>query len=142
MSLSLTISNTYLLTSLASSYERSFGRVQVAVNVQSVDGVHDPAVVAINAASAALAVSPVQWAGPVAAARVTVRGASAGPLAHAISPPLLRTGRTQNRPRLPHKPRAYGCSGAAALVQEAGSAAAPAACHAAHSVLVCVPSWV
>lgn len=36
----------------------------------SVDGVHDPEILGINAASAALAVSDVPWNGPVAAVRV------------------------------------------------------------------------
>lgn len=36
----------------------------------SVDGVHDPEILGINAASAALAVSDIPWNGPVAAVRV------------------------------------------------------------------------
>lgn len=38
----------------------------------SADGVHDADVLAINAASAALAVSPLPWAGPIGAVRVSV----------------------------------------------------------------------
>lgn len=36
----------------------------------SVDGINDPDIVSINAASAALAVSDIPWNGPVAAVRV------------------------------------------------------------------------
>ena len=43
---------------------------QVICNLLSVDGVHDPEILSINAASAALAVSDIPWNGPVAAVRV------------------------------------------------------------------------
>ncbi len=46
--------------------------VQVVVNVLSVDGVNDPDVLAINAVSAALAISKIPWNGPVGAVRVGV----------------------------------------------------------------------
>lgn len=46
--------------------------LQVAVNVQSVDELHDPAVLAINAASTAVCTSPLEWRGPVGAVRVVV----------------------------------------------------------------------
>ncbi len=46
--------------------------VQVIVNVLSVDGVNDPDVLAINAVSAALAISKIPWNGPVGAVRVGV----------------------------------------------------------------------
>uniref|UniRef100_A0A2P2I4N6 polyribonucleotide nucleotidyltransferase n=1 Tax=Hirondellea gigas TaxID=1518452 RepID=A0A2P2I4N6_9CRUS len=39
-------------------------------SLQAVDGVHSPDVIAINAASAALAVSPIPWGGPVGAVRM------------------------------------------------------------------------
>jgi polyribonucleotide nucleotidyltransferase len=45
---------------------------QVTANVLCADGVHDTEVLAINAASAALAVSPLPWAGPIGAVRVAV----------------------------------------------------------------------
>jgi polyribonucleotide nucleotidyltransferase len=44
----------------------------VTANVLCADGVHDTEVLAINAASAALAVSPLPWAGPIGAVRVAV----------------------------------------------------------------------
>lgn len=46
--------------------------VQVIVNVLSVDGVNDPDVLAINAVSAALAISKIPWNGPVGAVRVGI----------------------------------------------------------------------
>ncbi len=46
--------------------------VQVIVNVLSVDGVNDPDILAINAVSAALAISKIPWNGPVGAVRVGV----------------------------------------------------------------------
>ena len=47
-----------------------FYETQIVCNLLSVDGVNDPEVLAINAASAALAVSDIPWNGPVAAVRV------------------------------------------------------------------------
>ncbi|CAL1541634.1 unnamed protein product [Lymnaea stagnalis] len=47
---------------------------QVICNLLAVDGVNDPDIVSINAASAALAVSDIPWNGPVAAVRVGVVG--------------------------------------------------------------------
>lgn len=44
--------------------------VQVVVTVLSVDGEHDPDVLAVNAVSAALAISKIPWAGPIGASRV------------------------------------------------------------------------
>lgn len=43
---------------------------QVVCDTLAVDGVHDPDVVAINAASAALCLSDIPWGGPVGAVRV------------------------------------------------------------------------
>ena len=47
-----------------------FYETQVICNSLSVDGVHDPEILSINAASAALSVSDIPWNGPVAAIRV------------------------------------------------------------------------
>lgn len=47
-----------------------FNETQIICNLLSVDGVNDPEVLAINAASAALAVSDIPWNGPIAAVRV------------------------------------------------------------------------
>ncbi|XP_061481746.1 polyribonucleotide nucleotidyltransferase 1, mitochondrial isoform X2 [Rhineura floridana] len=43
---------------------------QILCNLLAVDGVHDPAVLAINGASAALALSDIPWNGPIGAVRV------------------------------------------------------------------------
>uniref|UniRef100_A0A5S6PZ98 polyribonucleotide nucleotidyltransferase n=1 Tax=Trichuris muris TaxID=70415 RepID=A0A5S6PZ98_TRIMR len=51
---------------------------QVLCNLISYDGVNDPEVLSVNAASAALACSNVPWRGPVAAVRVAFDGS--GPL--------------------------------------------------------------
>lgn len=57
--------------SLRPLFPPGFGReTQLVCNLLAVDGVHDPAVVAINAASAALAASNIPWNGPVGAVRV------------------------------------------------------------------------
>lgn len=47
-----------------------FSEVQLMSNVLSVDGVHDPEVLCINAASMALSLSDIPWNGPVGAVRV------------------------------------------------------------------------
>ncbi len=44
--------------------------VQVVVTVLSVDGEHEPDILALNAVSAALAVSPIPWKGPIGAIRM------------------------------------------------------------------------
>lgn len=44
--------------------------VQVIVTVLSIDGINDPAILSLNAVSAALAISKIPWNGPVAAVRV------------------------------------------------------------------------
>ena len=44
--------------------------VQVVVTVLSVDGENDPDILAINTVSAALAISPLPWKGPIASVRV------------------------------------------------------------------------
>jgi polyribonucleotide nucleotidyltransferase len=56
-------------TSFTAGY---FGDTQITCNLLSVDSVHEPDVVAINAASAALAMSDIPWFGPVAAVRVSL----------------------------------------------------------------------
>ncbi|KAI1295584.1 Polyribonucleotide nucleotidyltransferase 1, mitochondrial [Halotydeus destructor] len=47
-----------------------FYDTQIVCNLLAVDGVNDPDVLAINAASAALAVSDIPWNGPIGAVRV------------------------------------------------------------------------
>lgn len=49
-----------------------FGDTQLSCNLLSVDSVHDPDVVSINAASAALTLSNIPWDGPVGAVRVAL----------------------------------------------------------------------
>lgn len=44
--------------------------VQIMVTVLSVDGENEPDILSINAVSAALAMSPIPWGGPIAAVRV------------------------------------------------------------------------
>ncbi|HUD44232.1 MAG TPA: polyribonucleotide nucleotidyltransferase [Patescibacteria group bacterium] len=44
--------------------------VQVVITVLSVDGEHEPDILALNAVSAALAISPIPWNGPIGAIRV------------------------------------------------------------------------
>ena len=44
--------------------------VQIMVTVLSVDGENEPDILSINAVSAALALSPIPWQGPIAAVRV------------------------------------------------------------------------
>ncbi|XP_059141035.1 polyribonucleotide nucleotidyltransferase 1, mitochondrial-like, partial [Physella acuta] len=51
-----------------------FCNTQVMCNLLAVDGVNDPDIVSINAASAALAVSDIPWDGPVGAVRVGLLG--------------------------------------------------------------------
>ena len=53
---------------------------QVCASVLSTDEQQDPMVLAINAASAALAASDVAWAGPVAAVRVVIPSEGGPPL--------------------------------------------------------------
>uniref|UniRef100_A0A8C5BV67 Polynucleotide phosphorylase 1 n=1 Tax=Gadus morhua TaxID=8049 RepID=A0A8C5BV67_GADMO len=47
-----------------------FGKTSVLCNLLAVDGVNDPDVLAINGASAALAMSDIPWNGPIGAVRV------------------------------------------------------------------------
>ncbi|OGD61786.1 polyribonucleotide nucleotidyltransferase, partial [Candidatus Beckwithbacteria bacterium RBG_13_42_9] len=48
--------------------------VQVIVTVLSVDGENDPAILGINAVSAALSISDIPWNGPIAGIRVGLNG--------------------------------------------------------------------
>ncbi|KAG7173170.1 Polyribonucleotide nucleotidyltransferase 1-like [Homarus americanus] len=48
------------------------GDTQLSCQLLAVDGLHDPDVVSINAASAALAVSDIPWLGPVGSVRVGI----------------------------------------------------------------------
>ncbi|XP_066979423.1 polyribonucleotide nucleotidyltransferase 1, mitochondrial [Macrobrachium rosenbergii] len=50
--------------------EGYFGDTQVSCQLLAVDGLHDPDVACINAASAALAISDIPWEGPVGSVRV------------------------------------------------------------------------
>lgn len=50
--------------------EGYYGDTQLSCQLLAVDGLHEPDVVSINAASAALAVSDIPWEGPVGAVRV------------------------------------------------------------------------
>ena len=57
--------------SLRPLFPSGYGQeIQLVCNLLAVDGVHDPDVVAINAASASLATSDIPWGGPVGAVRV------------------------------------------------------------------------
>lgn len=47
---------------------------QIMCNLLAVDGIHDPDVVSINAASAALTLSDIPWNGPIGAVRVGMLG--------------------------------------------------------------------
>jgi polyribonucleotide nucleotidyltransferase len=52
-------------------FPKSFKRdVQVVITVLSVDGENDPDILGLVATSAAIAISPIPWAGPVAAVRM------------------------------------------------------------------------
>ena len=56
---------------------------QVSACVLSADEAHDPDVLSINAASAALACSSIAWAGPVGAVRIALSSAGAAPIVNA-----------------------------------------------------------
>ncbi|GIY42052.1 polyribonucleotide nucleotidyltransferase 1, mitochondrial [Caerostris darwini] len=52
-------------------FPKGFGfETQLSCNLLAVDGIYDPDVVSINAASAALALSDIPWNGPIGAVRV------------------------------------------------------------------------
>lgn len=90
------------------------------------DGVYDTEVLAINAASAALAVSPLPWAGPIGAVRVAVGADGAARVGSptdkeaVAAAPRLRMLVAGTRSRivlleaevclLPASARSYGCS--------------------------------
>lgn len=46
--------------------------VQIIITVLSVDGIHEPDILALNAVSAALALSPIPWKGPIGGIRMGV----------------------------------------------------------------------
>lgn len=50
--------------------ERFYFDTHIMCNMLAIDGMHDPDVIAINAASAALSISDIPWNGPVGAVRV------------------------------------------------------------------------
>ena len=57
--------------SLRPLFPKGYGaETQIICNLLSTDGSHDPCVVALNGASAALALSDIPWNGPIGAARV------------------------------------------------------------------------
>ncbi len=61
--------------------------VQVVVTVLSVDGEHEPDILALNAVSAAIAISPIPWKGPIGAIRMgTKKDESAGKSALIANP--------------------------------------------------------
>jgi len=61
--------------------------VQVVITVLSVDGEHEPDILALNAVSAAIAVSPIPWNGPIAAIRMgTVKDPESGKLSLVYNP--------------------------------------------------------
>lgn len=59
--------------SIRSSFPKGFScDTQIVCNLLAVDGVHDSDVLAINGASAALALSDIPWNGPIGAVRVGI----------------------------------------------------------------------
>ena len=57
--------------SLRPLFPKGYGsETQIICNLLSTDGVHDPVVVALNGASAALSLSDIPWNGPIGASRV------------------------------------------------------------------------
>ena len=56
---------------------------QVSASVLSADEAHDPDVLSINAASAALACSGIAWAGPVGAVRIALPSTGVAPIVNA-----------------------------------------------------------
>lgn len=63
--------------------------IQVVVTILSVDGENDPDIIALNAASAALAISDIPWNGPIAAVKVgLVQGAEDSNKSFIVNPPV------------------------------------------------------
>ena len=57
--------------SIRPQFPKGYGaETQIVCNLLSTDGIHDPSVVALNGASAALSMSDIPWNGPIGAARV------------------------------------------------------------------------
>lgn len=52
--------------------DRTRHEVQVVVTTLAFDGINDPAIVGLVGASCALSISPIPWAGPIGAARVSL----------------------------------------------------------------------
>lgn len=70
--------------------------VQVIITVLSVDGVNDPDVLGLIATSAAIAISPIPWAGPVAAVRLGyVKSGENGEGAFIVNPSLAEQGTSE-----------------------------------------------
>lgn len=68
-------------------FPKEFKReVQVIVTLLSTDGENAPDILAINAVSAALAVSKIPWNGPIGASRVGLVGAESGDNALVVNP--------------------------------------------------------
>ena len=67
--------------------------VQIIVTVLSVDGENHPDILAVNAVSAALAISPIPWKGPVGAVRVGLASSPAGEFI--INPTISETAASQ-----------------------------------------------
>jgi len=65
------------------SYRRE---VQIVITLMSVDKVNDPEVLATNAVSAALHVSPAPWKGPIAATRIACMKGDAPEVKYIINP--------------------------------------------------------
>ena len=72
-------------------FPKAFNRdVQVVVTVLSVDGENDPDVLGLVATSAAIAISPVPWNGPVGGVRVGyIKDASSDKGAYIVNPTVL-----------------------------------------------------
>ena len=66
--------------------------VQVVITVLSVDGEHEPDILALNAVSAALAISPIPWNGPIGAIRMgAVKNPTDGKVALIFNPTAIES---------------------------------------------------
>ncbi len=72
-------------------FPKSFNRdVQVVITVLSVDGENDPDVLGLVATSAAIAISPIPWNGPIGGVRVGyIKDASSDKGAYIVNPTIL-----------------------------------------------------
>ncbi len=75
-------------------FPKSFKRdVQVIVTVLSVDGEHDPDILGLIATSAALAISPIPWNGPIGGVRMGyIQGKDDEPDSYLINPTIAEQG--------------------------------------------------